>query len=83
VAQLQAGENQTHHQSGETGSEMKLTDFQKKNGGPKSSIIAPRLGLQEVGVGDSSHTSYSQDHFKESAYTRQPITLRKVWAKTP
>jgi hypothetical protein len=43
-------ENKTFHNLGKTGSELKLTDFQEKSSWPKSSILAPRLALQEVGV---------------------------------
>jgi hypothetical protein len=49
---------------------MKLTDFQKKRSGIKIPILAPRLVLQAVGIGDSSHTNSSWDHFGEPTYTR-------------
>jgi hypothetical protein len=45
VAHLQSGKNKTGYHLGETGSELKLRDFQKKSGEPKSLILAFRLAL--------------------------------------
>jgi hypothetical protein len=67
VAQLQSGENKIFYHLGDTGSELKLTDFQEKSGELKSSILVPRLALQTIGAGDGSHTSPLRDHFGKLA----------------
>jgi hypothetical protein len=77
------GENKTFHCLGETGHELKLTNFQEKSGGPKSSILVPRLTLPAVGAGDYSHTSSLHDSFGELVYTRWPIPPREFWLKHP
>jgi hypothetical protein len=82
VAHPQSSKNKTLHHLAETGSELKLTDFQEKSNQPKCSVLAPRLALQAVEDGDCYHTSSSQDHIREPAYTRLPIPPRKVWAQT-
>jgi hypothetical protein len=64
ATQLQSGENKIFHYLGEKGNELKLTNFQKKSSCPKSSILASRPAVQEVGASDCSHTRSLQDHFR-------------------
>jgi hypothetical protein len=72
-----SGENKTLHHLGENGSELKLTDFQKKSSRPKSSILSPRLALWEVRAIDHSYTNSSESHFGESTHARCPIHQEK------
>jgi hypothetical protein len=65
-------ENKFDH-LGKTDSELKLTDFQEKYNGTKSSILAPKLALQAKQDGGYSHTSFSWDHFRELTCTIWPI----------
>jgi hypothetical protein len=46
AAQLPSGKNNTFYHPRETGSWLKLTDFQEKSDRLKSSVLAPRLALQ-------------------------------------
>jgi hypothetical protein len=45
------GENRTFHHLGETGNELKLTNFQGQSGIPKSSILVSKFVLWAVGAG--------------------------------
>jgi hypothetical protein len=63
-----------------------LTEFQKKSSWPKSSILAPLISLWVVGAGMAhmtSHTSSSQEHFRQLMYNTGLILPRRAWAKTP
>jgi hypothetical protein len=57
VAQPKSGEDKTVYHLGKADSELKLTNFQEKSSGPRSTL-APRLTLQAVEIGNCSHNSY-------------------------
>jgi hypothetical protein len=74
VIQPQPGENSTFNHLGEIGSEVKLIAFPEKSVQPKNSIPTPRHALKAEGTGHCSHTSFSQYHFGELAYSNK-LTL--------
>jgi hypothetical protein len=68
VTQVQPGENNnTFHNLGDTGCQLKLTSYQEKSIQTKSLIPAPMLALWAEGTAHCSHTSYSRDSSGETA----------------